>query len=106
VSDKMKILNYSQLGNEPRDELSGARWLLLHHSDIINATSVLMFTELDDILVGVDHRGQEISPGLWQRAVHLMIVDGTDEEATEIQRKTGITKVISDRKNDLQHYCW
>ena len=102
----MKILNYAQLGDEPRKELSGARWLFLHHSEIVNSTSILMFTELYGILVGVDHRGQEISPGLWQRAVHLMIVDGTEEEAKQIQRKTGITKVVSDRENDLQHHCW
>jgi len=106
VSDKMKILNYSQLGDDPRNELFGARWLFLHHSEIIKATSILMFTELDGILVGVDHRGQEISPGLWQRAVHLMIVDGTEEEAKQIQRKTGITKVVSDSENDLLHHCW
>jgi hypothetical protein len=35
-----------------------------------------------------------------------MIVDGTEEEAKQIQRKTGITKVVSDRENDLQHHCW
>ena len=102
----MKILNFSQLGDEPRKELSGARWLLLHHSEIEKATSILMFTELDGILVGVDHRGHEINPGLWQRAVHLMIIDGTDEQAHQIQKKTGITKVFSDSKNDLQHHCW
>ena len=102
----MKILTYSQLGDEPRKELAGARWLLLHHSEITKATSILMFTELDGILVGVDHRGQEITPGLWQRAVHLMIVDGTTKQANEIQKKTGITKVVSDDKNDLQHHCW
>tara|TARA_B100001564_G_scaffold23088_1_gene17234 strand:- start:1385 stop:1693 length:309 start_codon:yes stop_codon:yes gene_type:complete len=102
----MKILTYSQLGDEPRKELSGARWLLLHHSEIAKATSILMFTELDGILVGVDHRGQEINPGLWQRAVHLMIVDGTEKQANEIQKKTGITKVVIDDENDLRHHCW
>lgn len=102
----MRILTYSELGDDPRKELSGARWLLLHHSEIVKATSILMFTELDGILVGVDHRGQEISPGLWQRAVHLMIIDGNDEQAKQIQKKTGITKVVSDDKNDLRHHCW
>lgn len=102
----MKILNFSQLGDEPRKELSGARWLLLHHSEIVKATSILMFTELDGILVGVDHRGGEINPGLWQRAVHLMLVDGTKQQASDIQKKTGITKVVGNSENDLQHHCW
>jgi hypothetical protein len=35
-----------------------------------------------------------------------MIIDGTDEQAHQIQKKTGITKVVSDSKNDLQHHCW
>ena len=102
----MKVLTYSELGDNPRQDLKGARWLLLHHSEIVKATSVLMFTELDGVLVGVDNRGAEISEGLWQRAVHLLLTDLSEQEAREFQRKSGITKVISDSENNLQRHCW
>jgi hypothetical protein len=102
----MKILKFSELGDNPRQDLKGARWLLLHHSELSKATSILIFTELDGILVGIDHRGKEITDGVWQRAVHLLLIDESLQNPLEIQRKTGITKVIQDNKNRLQHHCW
>jgi len=102
----MKIIRFSELDKNPRQQLSGARWLILHHSEIEKATSILMFTELDGILVAVDHRGKDIEEGLWQRAVHLMLVDSNPDFAEEIQRKSGITKVIHDPENDILLYCW
>ena len=102
----MKIIKFSELDGNPRKQLSGARWLILHHSEIQKATSILMFTELDGILVAVDHRGSEITDGLWQRAVHLMLVDTNPKHAEEFQRKSGITKVIHDPENDILLHCW
>ena len=67
----MKIIRFSELDNNPRQQLSGARWLILHHSEVEKATSILMFTELDGILVAVDHRGKEIVDGLWQRYINF-----------------------------------
>ena len=102
----MKILTFKELGENPRDDLKGARWLLLHHSEIDKATSILMFTELDGVLVAVDNRGSKIRDGLWQRAVHLLLTDLSEQEAAEFQRTSSITKVISDSENNLQHHCW
>ena len=97
----MKIIRFSELDNNPRQQLSGARWFILHHSEVEIATSILMFTELDGILVAVDHRGKEIEDGLWQRAVHLMLVDLNQDLADEIQSKSGITKVVHDPEIDI-----
>ena len=102
----MKIIRFSELSDNPRQHLSGARWLILHHSEIEKATSILMFTELDGILVAVDHRGKDVEDGLWQRAVHLMLVDLNPNVAEEIQKRSGITKVIHDPQNDILLHCW
>ena len=102
----MKTIKFSELNDNPRQQLTGTRWLILHHSEIQQATSILMFTELDGILVAVDHRGSEIEDGLWQRAVHLMIVDTNPQHAEDFQRKSGITKVVHDPENDILLHCW
>ena len=67
----VRVVTLQDLGDDVRASMHGARWLLLQAQDIEDSTPLLMFTELDDILVAVDHRGSTPIPGLWQRAVHL-----------------------------------
>ena len=101
----MKILYFSEIGTNLREEMSGARWLLMTSKDLESATGALMFAELDGILIGVDHRGEEINPGLWQRAVHLMLVS-EHIDADEFAKKSGITKVFADDTGQLEDYTW
>ena len=101
----MKVLYFSEIGTNLREEMSGARWLLMSSKDLESATGALMFAELDGILIGVDHRGEEINPGLWQRAVHLMLVS-EHIDADEFAKKSGITKVVADDTGQLEDYTW
>ncbi len=101
----MKILYFSELGTNLREEMSGARWLLMSSKDIQSATGALMFAELDGILIAVDHRGEEIIPGLWQRAVHLMLVS-EQVDAEKFAKKSGITKVIANDTCNLEDHIW
>ena len=39
-------------------------------------------------------------------AVIIMVLLRVTQQASDIQKKTGITKVVSDSENDLQHHCW
>ncbi len=105
----MKIVHFSEFQEiEDLAILDGARWLLINHQDLDNAAAVIFHSELLDILVGVDHRGAKIIDGLWQRAVHLILVDSSIEQATEqeICQRTGITKVILDASDDIESYCY
>ena len=105
----MKIVHFSEFQEiEDLAILDGARWLLINHQDLDNAAAVIFHSELLDILVGVDHRGAKIIDGLWQRAVHLILVDSNIEQATEqeIWQRTGITKVIVDATDDIESYCY
>lgn len=105
----MKIVQFSEFQEiEDLAILDGARWLLINHQDLDNAAAVIFHSELLDILVGVDHRGAKIIDGLWQRAVHLILVDSNIEQATEqeICQRTGITKVIVDASDDIESYCY
>ena len=105
----MKIVHFSEFQEiEDLAILDGARWLLINHQDLDNAAAVIFHSELLDILVGVDHRGAKIIDGLWQRAVHLILVDSSIEQATEqeICQRTGITKVILDATDDIESYCY
>ena len=70
----MRVVMARDLGDSPREQMAGARWLILTASEIPTSTTLLMFTELDDILVAVDHRGSQPEPGLWQRAVHCIMI--------------------------------
>jgi hypothetical protein len=67
---------------------------------------LLMFTELDDILVAVDHRGTVPQPGLWQRAVHCIMIDGSMEDAEAFRRSSGITKVIAQSNEAIETHLW
>ena len=105
----MKIVHFSEFQeNEDLAILDGARWLLINHQDLDDAAAVIFHSELLDILVGVDHRGAKITDGLWQRAVHLILVDTNFEQATEEElcQRTGITKVIVDGLDDIESYCY
>lgn len=94
------------LGDAPREQMAGARWLVLSASEIPTSTTLLMFTELDDILVAVDHRGSVPPAGLWQRAVHCILVDGSPSDAEAFRRSSGITKVIAGSTQDIQDHLW
>jgi hypothetical protein len=102
----MRIVHLKDLGDNPRASMSGARWLVLKADEIAHSTTLLMFTELDDILVAVDHRGSRPEPGLWQRAVHFIMIDGTTAEAETFRRTSGITKVVAGSSEDLVQYLW
>lgn len=105
----MKIVHFSEFQEiEDLAILDGARWLLINHQDLDDAAAVLFHSELLDILVGVDHRGAKINDGLWQRAVHLILVDSNFEQGSEqeICQRTGITKVIVDATDDCELYCY
>jgi len=101
----MQIVHFSALGDRPREAMSGQRWLLMTAKDLPHATAALMFSELEDVLVAVDHRGSHPEWGLWSRAVHLMVVDGSaDAEALRVA--SGISKVIADDDVELHACLW
>jgi len=101
----MKIVLFSELGEDVRDEMKGARWIILDQDEIPHALSALMFAELDGVLVAVDHRKSTPDNGLWRRAVHLLLVSES-ENAEEIRQKSGITKVISGDVSSIEEYLW
>ena len=102
----MRVVTLADLKEDQRAGMHGARWLILTASELQRSTSLLMFTELDDILVAVDHRGTIPADGLWQRAVHLIVIDGTQTEAEAFRRRSGITKVIADVDEDIRTFLW
>jgi hypothetical protein len=102
----MRIVTLADLKEDKRADMHGARWLLLTASELERSASLLMFTELDDILVAVDHRGAVPADGLWQRAVHLILIDGTQTEAETFRHRSGITKVIADTNEDIRTFLW
>lgn len=90
----MNWIRFSDLGSDPRHAMQGQRWLVMTAHELPHATAALAFSELEDVLVAVDHRGVAVEPGLWMRAVHLMIVSG-DVDAKALQASSGITQVIA-----------
>tara|TARA_B100000614_G_scaffold10720_1_gene9422 strand:+ start:1033 stop:1338 length:306 start_codon:yes stop_codon:yes gene_type:complete len=101
----MKIVRFSELGENVRDAMKGVRWILLDQDELQNALSALMFAELDGVLVAVDHRKSTPDDGLWRRAVHLLLVTER-ENADEIRQKSGITKVISNDVASIEEFLW
>ena len=93
----MKILYFSELGTNLREEMSGARWLLMSSRELQSATGALMFAELDGTLIGVEHKGSNFESGVHNRAIHLLLVD----DSTGI---TGITKVVTE--GTLEEHIW
>jgi len=83
----MQIIEFSQ--ELSRDDLRNIRWLTIHHSELEPAAKIMMFAELDGVLIAVDHRGAKVERGLWMRMVHLLVVDDAKGLGD-----TGITKVV------------
>tara|TARA_X000001036_G_scaffold175775_1_gene166355 strand:- start:20398 stop:20679 length:282 start_codon:yes stop_codon:yes gene_type:complete len=93
------------LGDAPRTSLQGKRWLIINSDQLDHATSALVFSELEDVLVAVDHRGTEPVVGLWMRAVHLLLVN-QNIDAASLQQQSGITKVIAEDSENITQYLW
>lgn len=102
----MRIVTLADLKEDKRADMQGARWLILSADELESSTTLLMFTELEDILVAVDHRGSLPPDGLWQRAVHLILIDADKNEAEDFSRKSGITKVIGNSTEDIRTFLW
>lgn len=90
----METVRFEELGEDVRASLQGKRWLLIEAVQLPRATAALAFSELEDVLVAVDHRGHEVPDGLWMRAVHLLLVSDVDD-ASMLQETSGITKVLA-----------
>ncbi|DAC52791.1 MAG TPA: hypothetical protein D7I11_07845 [Candidatus Poseidoniales archaeon] len=102
--EAMMTIRFSELGDDIRADLQGKRWLLLSGEELLHATAALAFSELEDVLVAVDHRGSEVQIGLWMRATHLLLVDD-DALANELRTTSGITRVIAS-KADVETHLW
>ena len=100
----MNVLHFNELGEDIRASLQGQRWLVLRGSEIPLATAALAFSELEDVLVAVDHRGSPVEEGVWMRAVHLLVVDAS-EKTNQLQARTGITKVV-ETTGELLDLLW
>ena len=101
----MNIIRLCDLGADPRSQMQNARWLILTHEELEIATTALMLSELEDVLVAVDHRGAQPNSGLWMRATHLLIVDG-DVDARTIQISSGITHVVAHDTVSITNLLW
>lgn len=101
----MQIIHFADLGESPRDALQGKRWLIVSAKELHQATGALMFSELEDVLVAVDHRGVIPEDGLWMRAVHLLLVD-EKTDAVGLQQQSGITRVIAQNAGDIEQHLW
>ena len=101
----MEVIHFADLGDAPRDALQGKRWLIVKVEELHQASGALMFSELEDVLVAVDHRDSTPEEGLWMRAVHLLLVDeNTDAEL--LQQQSGITKVIAQNTDEITQFLW
>ncbi len=100
----MESILFSDLGDNPRSAMQGKRWLMLTAEELPHATAALAFSELEDVLVAVDHRGEMVEEGLWMRAVHLLLVSDQNM-AQSLQASSGITKVIATNE-PMQEHLW
>ena len=100
----MESILFSDLGDNPRSAMQGKRWLMLTAEELPHATAALAFSELEDVLVAVDHRGGVVEEGLWMRAVHLLLVSDQNV-AQSLQASSGITKVIATNE-PMQEHLW
>ena len=98
----MESILFSDLGDNPRSAMQGKRWLMLTAEELPHATAALAFSELEDVLVAVDHRGEVVEEGLWMRAVHLLLVSDQNV-AQSLQASSGITKVIATNEPMKEH---
>ena len=100
----METILFSELTGELRNAMQGKRWLLLTAEELSKAGAALVFSELEDVLVAVDHRGTPVVDGLWMRAVHLLLIsEQGDVEA--LKTSSGITKVIATEK-PMEEHLW
>ncbi len=102
----MRVITLEDLKGDIRSGMQGARWLILQAREVDISADLLIFTELEDILVAVDHRGSLPPDGLWQRAVHLILIDGDENDAREFRKKSGITKVFAGSDQEIATYLW
>ena len=102
--ETMMNIRFSELGDNIRGDLQGKRWLILNGEELLHATAALAFSELEDVLVAVDHRGNEVQNGLWMRATHLLLVDD-DALAEELRATSGITRVLASEA-DVETHLW
>ena len=102
--EAMESILFSNLGADPRSAMQGKRWLMLTAEELPRATAALAFSELEDVLVAVDHRGEAVEEGLWMRAVHLLLVSDQNE-AQFLQASSGITKVIATNE-PMEEHLW
>lgn len=100
----MESILFSNLGDNPRSAMQGKRWLMLTAEELPHATAALAFSELEDVLVAVDHRGEVVEEGLWMRAVHLLLVSDQNM-AQSLQASSGITKVIATNE-PMEEHLW
>lgn len=100
----MESILFSNLGDNPRSAMQGKRWLMLTAEELPHATAALAFSELEDVLVAVDHRGEVVEEGLWMRAVHLLLVSDQNM-AQSLQGSSGITKVIA-TSDPMEEHLW
>ena len=98
----MESIRFSDLGDTPRSAMLEKRWLLLPAAALPPATAALAFSELADVLVAVDHRGEVVEEGLWMRAVHLLLVSDQNV-AQALQASSGITKAIATNEPMKEH---
>ena len=100
----MNWIRFSDLGDDPRSAMQGQRWLVMTAHDLPNATAALAFSELEDVLVAVDHRDVDVEHGLWMRAVHLMVVSDS-AKAAALQASSGITQVVASEA-PIETHLW
>ena len=100
----MMNIRFRELSEDVRTDLQGKRWLLLTGEDLPHATAALAFSELEDVLVAVDHRGSTVEIGLWMRATHLLLVDD-EGQAEDLRSTSGITQVLASEA-DIETHLW
>ena len=100
----MMNIRFRELSEDVRTDLQGKRGLLLTGEDLPHATAALAFSELEDVLVAVDHRGSTVEIGLWMRATHLLLVDD-EGQAEELRSTSGITQVLASEA-DIETHLW
>lgn len=102
----MMHIHFHQLSQRNmRFDLSQHRWLIIQGSEMNDAQTALMLSELEDILVAVDLRGHQFTPGLWERATHLCILD-SKENLEEIQSKSSISQLLQGDEIDIIEKLW
>jgi len=102
----MMYIHFHQLSKDNmRFDLSQHRWLILQGEELKDAQPALMLSELEDILVAVDLRGHQFTPGLWERATHLCILD-LKENLVEIQSQSSISKLVQGDEINIIQELW